>query len=150
MKPFFVVLSYALIFSACSSTSTDNSTAISKNDFEQKVTSQSNNVLSVSDFQKTNGFDKEVFGQKFYILQWTAHVKVQSHVWRYGDMVEGFWNSFKVSDEAPGNSNMTNGFAIPKEYQAGDELEFQGEYGLQKTENGWQVADYSLKSWRKM
>lgn len=116
---------------------------------KQKITSESGGAVALSSFTKTDGYDQNLEGMKFYILEWQARLNVQVDLWKNGGSFEGYWSSFSVMQKPPSEQDMVwarLGPTMPKEFVKGATVVLTGESKLQKTENGWRVVGLHVKT----
>lgn len=114
---------------------------------EQKVSSESQGTMKLSNLTKTNGYDQEDMGMKMYILEWSANISVQSEIWKAGNNLEGYWDNFSVTIEKPGFWDAYASANMPKHFGIGASIVLTGESKLHKTEQGWIVKQLKIKTY---
>lgn len=112
---------------------------------EQKVSSQSNGIIKLDDFRKTNGYDQNMMGMQVYVLEWQADISTQQEVWKAGNAFEGYWQRFEVMTSKPGGWDAFLA-GEPKHYGVGANIRLTGTSKLQKTEEGWRVEELTVKT----
>lgn len=106
---------------------------------QQRVTSESRGALTLSRFQKTNGYEQEL--TKLYVLEWQAEILFQHEGWKPGDFIGGYWNDFGVM---PSQAAFLGGSWL--HFQRGAKIRLKGECMLRKTEQGWRIEGLTVKT----
>jgi hypothetical protein len=114
----------------------------------QRINSQSQGTIKLSDFKKTNGYEQEMMGMKMYVLEWAADILVQNEIWKVGNNLEGYWQSFNVTLKKPDYWNAYANANMPKHFGTGASIHLTGDSRLHKTEKGWIVEELNLKTYQ--
>jgi hypothetical protein len=110
----------------------------------QKVTSESGGNLSLTGFRKTNGYEQ---GYGIYVIEWQAEILFQQECWKPGDIFEGYWQNFSVLERQPqGLESVIVGVGTAKHYDKGTTIRLTGNATLRKTEQGWRIEGFSVKT----
>ncbi len=101
----------------------------------QAVISQSRGALSLSSFQKTNGYEDQL--TKMYILEWQAEIVFQQEGYKMGNSFEGYWKDFRVLQQQPGPLESIG--MNPLHFNKGARIRLSGDSTFRKTEQGWRL-----------
>ena len=112
-------------FVGCSMKPTD---ADAKRFIEQKIQTNSNGLVKLIDFKKTNGIDKEIQGQKLYKMEWVATIE-------FSDDCLINTTSFVAVRQPKGFEQFLH--LDKKQAQKGTQIQIPGSTEFTKTENGW-------------
>jgi hypothetical protein len=116
------------------------------NNLEQRVVSESQGALKLDNFKKINGSNQSSKGMKIYSLQWQADISVQQDIWKGGNAFEGYWSSFRVSTKQPSYWDEMAMASSSQHFEKGTKIRLIGNSYLQKTDNGWIVAETDVQS----
>ena len=102
----------------------------------QAVIAQSRGALSVSSFQKTNGYEQDV--TKMYVLEWQAEIVFEQAGYKAGNAFVGYWQDFRVLQQQPGTlDSLVVGNTI--HFNKGTRIRLTGDSTFRKTEQGWRL-----------
>jgi hypothetical protein len=104
-----------------------------------RVSSESGGTLALQSFERTNGFTSGAGGRELYTVEWRARVLVNQDVWKGGNALVGYWDSFGVITREPGTWQSMAIGGDPKKITRGTIIEFDGSATLLRTERGWRV-----------
>lgn len=106
-------------------------------ELNDKIESESNGTISLSEIEKTNSEEQEIFGQKTYSMNYKATITFNENCWIYRN-TSGFgpiFESFKTYNEAP---EFVPSFAhIATYFKKDATVSFSGKVSYFETENGW-------------
>lgn len=125
---------------------TDNRESKVNEYLQERVNSESKGILKLDKFKKTNGYSQDVMGTTIYVLEWEADISTNQNIWKFGNGLVGYWQSFRVMTTQPGYWDAYVAGGGTKYFGAGTLIHLTGESKLQKTDNGWRVGDYSVKT----
>jgi hypothetical protein len=109
----------------------------------QAVISQSGGALSLSSFEKTNGYEQDV--TKMYVLEWQAEILFQQEGYKAGDAIIGYWQNFRVLQQQPSAlDSLIVGNTI--HFNKGARVRLTGDSVLRKTEQGWRIEGLTVKT----
>lgn len=112
-----VILSLTFVFTSCSSKPSES---IAKEDLSVRLEKQFEGKVELIDFEKVNAVDRELLGQKMYIMEYKAKVRALEDCLIY---------------------SVTK---MPTPLQKGEEVEFSNTMTYMKTEEGWIKAKESM------
>ncbi|MDX6527964.1 MAG: hypothetical protein QOH41_254 [Blastocatellia bacterium] len=102
----------------------------------QAVMAQSRGALSLSSFQKTNGYEQDV--TKMYVLEWQAEILFEQAGYKAGNAFVGYWQDFRVLQQQPGTlDSLVVGNTI--HFNKGARIRLTGDSTFRKTEQGWRL-----------
>lgn len=102
----------------------------------QAIISQSRGALTLSSFQKTNGYEQEV--TKMYVLEWQAEIVFQQAGYKAGNAFIGYWQNFQVLQQQPNAlDSLVVGNTI--HFNKGARIRLTGNSTFRKTEQGWRL-----------
>lgn len=101
----------------------------------QAVMAQSRGALSLSSFQKTNGYEQEV--TKMYVLEWQAEILFQQEGHKMGNGFVGYWQDFRILQQQPGTLESIG--MSPRHFNKGARIRLTGDSTFRKTEQGWRL-----------
>lgn len=113
-----------------------------------RVSSESGGTLALQSFERTNGFTSGAGGRELYTVEWRARVLVNRDVWKGGNALVGYWDSFSVGTQEPGTWQSLAMGGDPKKLTRGTIIEFDGSATLLRTERGWRVEGSKVTSAR--
>jgi len=122
-----------IIFWACNRNNRDEA---SKLYFTQKVSDESKDGFKVVSFQKTNGVERELNGQKVFDLEFSALIEANQEIWKEGNIIEGQWQNFSVLATKPRDQNIFLA-REGKHWVRGQQIDLVGKIKLENTDNGW-------------
>lgn len=126
---------------------TDERIAKASATFENQVNSESNGRIRLENFTKTDGYEAEISGAKYYTLEFDAIIVIEKESWKAYDLIDGYWSNFYVKSSSKKKSAFEPDLT---RFEAGSRIDLSGEYHFMKTENGWRVnGDYKRRSKRK-
>lgn len=106
-------------------------------ELNDKIESESNGTISLSEIEKTNSEEQEIFGQKTYSMNYKATIMFNENCWIYRN-ISGFgpiFESFKTYSEEP---EFVPSFAhIATYFKKDATVSFSGKVTYFETENGW-------------
>jgi hypothetical protein len=112
----------------------------------ERITSESQGALKLETFTKTNGYEQDGMGMKMYVLGWQADILTQKEIWKGGNPLEGYWQSFGVMSKKPGFWDSYIAGGSTKHFGIDAKIRLTGESNLMKTEQGWRVEGLSVKT----
>lgn len=125
----------------------DNRESNARELLTRRVTLESNGVLTLTKFAKTNGYDKMLEGSKMYVLEWTANVTTAQEIWKPGNAIGGYWSSFAVFTQEPNvYDNLLGGGSA--HFDAGVTFSLVGTTLFRLTDRGWRAEDIAVESYR--
>ena len=101
----------------------------------QAVISQSRGALTLSSFQKTNGYEQEV--TKMYVLEWQAEILFEQEGYKMGNGFVGYWQDFRILQQRPGTLDSIG--MSPIHFNKGARIRLTGDSTFRKTEQGWRL-----------
>ena len=129
----------------CACGLTDDRESKAREFMNQRVTSESQGILSLGRFTKTNGYDQEVQGTKMYVLEWQAEVTTRDDIWTAGNAIVGYWQTFAVMTQQPGQwDNLMAGGT--SHIEKGLTVRLTGATKLRMTDNGWRPETLTVKT----
>lgn len=108
---------------------------IAKEILETKIAGQSEGMVKLVDFEKTNGIKQSFNGMEFYTLEYSATVEFQQEVWKECDPFQGCFGNFNFRNVAP--RGMEAAVLSFKHFTTGSKVKTAGKMNFQKTEKGW-------------
>ncbi len=121
-----------------------------KSYLQQRITSESRGALALLEFTKVNGYEQEI--TKLYVLEWQAEIQFQQEGWKLGDAFMGYWNDFQIAAQNPKTGGLNDlllaagGKGDAKHFNKGAKLRLTGDCTLRKTEQGWRVEEFTVKT----
>ena len=116
---------------------------------DNQIGKESNRFISLMEFQKLNGVEQNMFGQKLYTLEYKLIIKVLRDFWKESsDKFLGgkwYWNNFKVLS-SKGDiyaETFSNNYV---QFNTGTYIELTGKIDYESTDNGWRMAGKSMFS----
>jgi hypothetical protein len=110
---------------------------------EQKIQRQSNGLIRLVSFQKTDGVEQELMGMKLYQMKYTATIEFTDNCyWGDGNGLIGWQGGF-TADRPSGGGATASFLDTSMHYKAGSkgqQEQVSGTLTFQKTENGWSLA----------
>ena len=121
-------LCIAILLAACSGSGSIPSESDGRSALEQKIQKQSNGLIRLISFQKTNGIEQDIFGMKQYRLEYTAEIEILGDcAWVGNDGIVGWDGRF--------NTNRGKSRSKGERHKVSAYLEFE------KAENGWRIVN---------
>lgn len=123
---------------------------IAKNYLSNIIHANSRGILSLTNFKKVNGIQKDVFGQKIYEVEYEVYVEFLSNGFAGGNNLIGYFNDFSVVASPPssmygtGTDNFGNNY---KPYPKGQNVRFTGTVTLENTDNGYRHMKYGVSTY---
>jgi hypothetical protein len=132
-----VALTFALV--GCSDTP---SASDARAKLESQIQQQSNGIIKLVSFQKTDGAMQEMMGMKIYQMSYSAEVEfLDNCIWSAGNDLMGWDGSFRAQRNQALPSGALNDFFNAsqgvKPAKKGDHFRFTGHMEFEKTERGW-------------
>jgi len=127
-----VLLAMCFLIGGCSPGASDGKQII-----ETRIQQQSNGLIKLVSFKKTNGQAMEPMGIKAYTMNYTAEIEfLDDCTWGSGGAL-GWPGTFAAVRGRP-NPMFINFSA--SEVKKGQRVTVSGEFVFQKTEQGWQLS----------
>ncbi len=105
---------------------------------QMEIASASQGAFRLDSFEKTNGYEQNLMGMNYYVIEWQGVVSVQMECWQDGGTLERF-SVLKQVKQSPYQSNLLI------HYPQGATIHYVGDCQLLKTENGWRVENTHVK-----
>lgn len=107
---------------------------------ESQIQAESNGLIRLVSFDKTNGLDRDSGGRKLYEMEYTAEIEfLDNCIWNSGG--ERGWNgSFVAIPRQPGHEGDWRGPFDPQEPSKGERQRVNGKLKFEKTEQGWRLV----------
>lgn len=106
-------------------------------ELNEKIEAESNGNISLTEIEKTNSTEQEIFGQKAYSMSYKATITFNDNCWIYTNQ-SGFgpkFESFKTYSEEP---EFFPSLGHVASYAKKDQtVSFNGKVTYFETENGW-------------
>jgi hypothetical protein len=110
---------------------------------DQKIQRESNGLIRLVSFQKTDGVQQEVMGMKVYQMKYTATIEFTDNCyWGNGSGLIGWQGGF-TADRPSGGGTLASLMDTSSHYKAGmkgQQEQVSATLTFQKTENGWSLA----------
>ena len=136
-----ILFLFSFFISGCSN---PPSSSLGEDSLQKIVSEQSENKINVEFFEKTNGIEREIAGQKIYTMEYSAKIHFQKSGWKSGDAFVGYFNSFSLTDQHPdGWDNFAKKWIY---FEKNAIVELTGEIIFEATENGWRKKDFKVKT----
>jgi hypothetical protein len=135
----FIVIWLAIALTSCSNAP---SAADARTKLEAQIREQSNSLITLVSFQKTDGAMQEFMGMKGYQMSYAAEVEFNDDcLWSGGNNLMGWDGSFRAEriDPAP-RGGVREFFYVSqglKPAKKGERFRFTGHLNFEKTERGW-------------
>lgn len=129
---FFILIQF--IFAGCSSLPSESD---ARKYLEAKISEESKGNIELVIFQKSNGIEQDVFGQKLYDMEFFATVEIlkDGHTNDYKGKF-----SFKFYDQPDARPSFQQILMPRSEAKKGQRFELKGTLRYEKTEKGWRIA----------
>lgn len=109
---------------------------------EARIKQESNGLINLISFQKTDGVMQEMMGVRVYEMRYAAEVEfLYDCIWSGGNNLSGWDGSFHARRGQAASSggledflNLSQGFKSAKK---GEHFKFNGQIDFEKTERGW-------------
>lgn len=147
-KLFFISLVTFVLSSINSCSFIDNKESKVQDYLQDKVVSESQGAIKLENLKKINGYKQDVLGMKMYVIEWSANILVQKEIWKVGNNIEGYWQSFSVTVEEPDFLNAYANVNAPMHLGTGALINITGEAQLHKTEQGWRVEELNVNKYQ--
>jgi len=136
----FFALCAAALLAACSGPPSESD---GRSALESKVQAQSNGLIKVASFQKTNGVAREFGGVKAYELDYTAEIEFTDDCMWGGGGPFGWDGSFEAARGQPrGALDSFNPKYFGKQAaKKGQRQKVTGKFAFEKTERGWRLTN---------
>jgi hypothetical protein len=138
VTPVFLSLIALVTIAGCSGTPTESD---AQQTVQQRIQSQSNGLIKLVSFRKTNGIAQEFGGMRAYHMEYTAEIEfIDDCMWSAGGMM-GWQGNFSAkrgqSQSYSANFlDLSQGFRPAKK---GERQSISGAFDYVKTENGWRL-----------
>lgn len=139
MSKLAIALLTALVISGCGG---PPSPSDGRKQLEGRIQAQSNGLIRLVSFDKTNGLDRDIGGRKIYEMEYTAEIEfLDNCMWSGGGLL-GWDGSFRaVRGERPGGIEAFNPeYLEMPEVRKGQRKKVNGKFTFEKTEQGWRLA----------
>jgi hypothetical protein len=127
-----------LLFSSCQSVDSDTiSESQAKEIVVKQITEESNDLVEVLEFKKTDGVKQEMFGQKGYLMNFHLKLRFKENAHQYF-LNKGsyhFYSDKGLKEKLSQGSMMTKGDF--ENFKKGNIIEYDDKNLFEKTENGW-------------
>lgn len=132
----------------------DNSIEIiAKTYIEGIIRNNSNQILSVTNFEKVNGIQRDIMGQKIYEIEYAVDVEFMTAGYIRGNGLIGYFSNFVVMPYAPSSmrGRNTDDFGNSyKSYPRGQLIKFRGTITLENTDNGYRASSYKTANYQEI
>lgn len=137
-KSLFVIAA-AIALVGCSDTPSESD---ARQKLESKIQQQSNGLIKLVSFQKTDGQMQEMMGMKAYEMSYAGEVEfLEDCLWSGGNNLSGWDGSFYAQrGQAAPQGGLQDFFNLSqgrKPAKKGDHFRFTGHIDFEKTERGW-------------
>ena len=127
-----------LLFSSCQSVDSDTiSESQAKEIVVKQIGEESNDLVEVLEFKKTDGVKQEMFGQKGYLMNFHLKLRFKENAHQYF-LNKGsyhFYSDKGLKEKLSQGSMMTKGDF--ENFKKGNIIEYDDKNLFEKTENGW-------------
>lgn len=134
----FVLVIVAFLLAGCSGAPSESD---ARRYIEERIQSQSNGLISLVGFKKTNAIDREVLGQKLHVVEFELEIEFKQDLTWKGPGPFGWEGRF---DAQPGHpSGMAIMMMISQGFvqaNRGERKQIAGQLVYEKTEKGWRAA----------
>lgn len=118
------------------------SAADGRRKLENQIHQQSNGLVKLVSFEKTDGSMQEMMGMKTYAMSYAAEIEfVEDCLWSGGNNLTGWDGSFRAQrGQAPQDGGLMDVFYKTqgvKPAKKGERFKFTGSMDFEKTERGW-------------
>jgi hypothetical protein len=142
MKPrtfAFVTTMVILLLAGCGG---PPSSSDGRQQLENRIQNQSNGLIKLTSFEKTNGVAQELMGMKFYEMEYSAEIEFLDDCMWGGGGPFGWDGSFQAVRGQPGTgADAFNPTFFGKQKASKGQLrKVTGKFTFQKTEAGWRLA----------
>lgn len=110
---------------------------------EQKIQRESNGLIRLVSFQKTDGVEQEMMGMKVYQMKYAATIQFNDDCyWGDGNSMVGWQGGFYADRPVGGGAtaSLLNTSTHYKMGRKGQQEQVSATLTFQKTENGWSLA----------
>lgn len=132
----FILSLFAIVaLSACGGPPTESD---GRKILEAKIQSQSNGLIKLVSFEKTNGVQMEHMGMKAYMMDFQAEIEFLDDCMWDGSAPSIFAGSFNaVRDQPSGNDSLSPAYAGKQKATKGQRHKGPGIFIFKKSEQGW-------------
>jgi hypothetical protein len=140
----------AVFFSACADSGTASvsntpSESVARKILENIIKEDSQGLIKLVSFKKTNGQSGETFGIKWYSLECEGEIECVEGGWWWTGLGKGFVLATTVTPEQDehGATDLFHStqFSTKNRVEKGQRKKFSGALHFQLTENGWGVQE---------
>lgn len=132
----FFIFIFIFSLTSCYSKLPDESTG--QNLFTSLIKNESEELLSLVSFHKTNGISHSIDGASAYTLHYAAVIQfLDKGMWTYGAINEKWNGSFSASKGWPSFDDNLNILTKSLPGSKGDRINLEGEIQFVDTDNGW-------------
>lgn len=139
MSKLAIALLTALVISGCSG---PPSPSDGRKQLEGQIQAQSNGLIRLVSFDKTNGLELDIMGRKLYEMEYTAEIEfLDDCMWSGGGLL-GWGGSFlAVRGERPGGTmGLGSAYIGMQQVRKGQRQKVNSKFTFEKTEQGWRLA----------
>ncbi|MEY2571929.1 MAG: hypothetical protein QOJ87_142 [Verrucomicrobiota bacterium] len=134
-----LIILAALMLESCSDTPSPSD---ARQKLANQIQQQSNGLIKLVSFEKTDGVMQEMMGIKAYQMSYTAEVEfLDDCIWTAGNNLVGWDGSFRAQRNQALSSGALNDFFNAsqglKPAKKGEHFTFTGQMAFEKTERGW-------------
>jgi len=142
---FAAALLAVLVLSGCGG---PPSSSDGRKQLEIRIQSESNGLIQLVSFDKTNGMEMEMGGMKVYKMEYTAEIEcLENCSWGGGGMFGAWDGHFRAIKGSVDTSGLNGLMAIASGTQGmtkankGQRTKVKGDFAFMKTEQGWKLAE---------
>lgn len=110
-----------------------------------QISSESKGACKLVEFNKQNGVEKDIFGQKIYTLEYRLTIELQKDCWKESEdrllAANWYWRNFSVLNKR-GDELFLNYAYFTK----GTTIEITGAIDFENTDNGWRITGADIFS----
>ena len=126
-------LATAILLAGCTDGMSKPSESSARQTIEEQIQKNSQGKLKLRDFKKTNGIEREIFGQKMYELQYEAVIEPLANCW----FIEPNSTSVKARISEPYVCLQQCSFCSATPLKKGELHKVNGSIHYEMTEKGW-------------
>ena len=139
MKKLFLIL---LIVPFLSCGIKDEKTTKAEKSFKEVISKIEYGKLKVLDFNKVNGIERDMWGTKYYTLEFESKVEAITDVSFYDDYYntwKRFFSIYDINDIRKNKQKKFRNIDLVR-FKAGDTFKVSGKINFIKKENGWEIT----------